>query len=621
MPTVLSGLVSQTIRPVPNDLVVLAEGGMIAVPGGVGVDATERFFELRILGTIAARNGIDTANGASSTGTTAQTFGSRVIIVDDAGQVVAQAHGIRLGDAGNFAYVRGQVLSNYSGVTVKGEGNRIHVDGQVSAAHTGITASGAHTDILVSGQVVGQSRGIRVDRKYANIDVSGEVHGGDKGILMAAGSGSSTVHISGVVSGVWDGLCSYRARNISIEVDYGGALQGRNGIDMTGDSYKPTSNEIVNHGKIQGASFGILSSKVTQLTIRNDGAIASSSEGGAAILFHGPGTLDLTNKGLIVGDIRTEDEGSGFRRNADFILNSGEVRGAIRLGVGDDWYRGTGPGQVTEGVFGDAGDDTLVGSAAGDLLTGGADDDVLRGRDGKDSLIGGEGDDLIAGGAGKDKVWGGDGSDTIRAGAGNDTVRGGGGADDVHLAGGDDVFVDDADDRAGGDDTVFAGDGHDLVIMKGGNDRVKAGAGDDTVLGGAGQDRLEGRTGKDSLSGEAGDDHLDGGGGQDTLDGGHGRDTLVGGAGDDVLSGGAAADVFVFGPDDGSDLILDFQDGRDRIDLSALGLSGFAALGVPGAIRDLGGDALIDLSRVGGSGAVVLTGLNALDLDATDFLF
>jgi Ca2+-binding RTX toxin-like protein len=59
-----------------------------------------------------------------------------------------------------------------------------------------------------------------------------------------------------------------------------------------------------------------------------------------------------------------------------------------------------------------------------------------------------------------------------------------------------------------------------------------------------------------------------------------GADRLVSGAGDDQMYGDfmmndgtskGGADVFVFGPDNGNDVIMDFQSGIDHIDLSAFG--------------------------------------------------
>jgi hypothetical protein len=121
---------------------------------------------------------------------------------------------------------------------------------------------------------------------------------------------------------------------------------------------------------------------------------------------------------------------------------------------------------------------------------------------------------------------------------------------------------------------------------------VFGGAGDDTLVGyGAagispsGFGALISLDGLDRLFGGAGNDLLRGGGGNDWLDGGTGNDTLVGGEGVDTLIGGPGCDVFVFGRglepgassfalDTGAgpgqrDVILDFHEGQDRLDLSA----------------------------------------------------
>ncbi|MYH69100.1 MAG: hypothetical protein F4147_02965, partial [Gammaproteobacteria bacterium] len=76
----------------------------------------------------------------------------------------------------------------------------------------------------------------------------------------------------------------------------------------------------------------------------------------------------------------------------------------------------------------------------------------------------------------------------------------------------------------------------------------------------------------DRLSGTAGNDTLDGLGGNDTINGLGGNDRITGGPGDDTLSGGAGSDSFVFGPGSGSDRILDFTLGQDKILLDDLRL-------------------------------------------------
>ncbi|EDX87078.1 type I secretion target GGXGXDXXX repeat protein domain protein [Synechococcus sp. PCC 7335] len=87
--------------------------------------------------------------------------------------------------------------------------------------------------------------------------------------------------------------------------------------------------------------------------------------------------------------------------------------------------------------------------------------------------------------------------------------------------------------------------------------------GDDIIFGGEGSDRIGGKSGNDILSGDAGNDFIWGDDGNDTIMGGAGNDTLVG----DNFSSGSGSDLFVFGSGDGTDTLLDFEVGTDRIGL------------------------------------------------------
>ncbi|GAB3466175.1 glycosyl hydrolase family 28-related protein [Azotobacter salinestris] len=89
-----------------------------------------------------------------------------------------------------------------------------------------------------------------------------------------------------------------------------------------------------------------------------------------------------------------------------------------------------------------------------------------------------------------------------------------------------------------------------------------------------GDDLLVGSDADDQLHGGAGADRLDGRGGDDLLDGGAGRDRLTGGAGADTFVFAARTDSYRTASASFNDLILDFDAGEDRIDLSALGFSG-----------------------------------------------
>lgn len=99
----------------------------------------------------------------------------------------------------------------------------------------------------------------------------------------------------------------------------------------------------------------------------------------------------------------------------------------------------------------------------------------------------------------------------------------------------------------------------------------------DRVDGLEGNDIIDGGGGVDTIFGGAGDDFLFGGGGRDILYGGTGNDIIVGGGGGDSLFGGLGADVFRLPDisDSGtlpatSDVIADFEQGRDTIDLSLI---------------------------------------------------
>lgn len=79
----------------------------------------------------------------------------------------------------------------------------------------------------------------------------------------------------------------------------------------------------------------------------------------------------------------------------------------------------------------------------------------------------------------------------------------------------------------------------------------------------------------------------------------------------------AGADTFVFNPDDGNDTIADFENGADKIDLSAVSsISGYSDL----TITQEGDDTKIDLSAHGGS-EIILDNFTSTDLDASDFEF
>ncbi|WP_424986718.1 M10 family metallopeptidase C-terminal domain-containing protein [Microbulbifer sp. S227A] len=206
---------------------------------------------------------------------------------------------------------------------------------------------------------------------------------------------------------------------------------------------------------------------------------------------------------------------------------------------------------------------------------------------------------------------GGDGADEITGNAADNRLEGRAQDDRLDGAAGADLALGQL-----GNDMLYGGGGADRLIGGHGNDWLSGGSDGDVLLGGAGDDRLFGRKG---------DDELKGGMGDDIIDGGKGRDRLSGNDGDDHFLFRTAEDS---GPGPDADLIRDFEQGQDLIDLSQLGamlsfmgngalLAGSASLAYQhdGALTrvllDLDGDLAAEMQ-------IDMTGL--IDLTEADFI-
>jgi ELWxxDGT repeat protein len=180
-------------------------------------------------------------------------------------------------------------------------------------------------------------------------------------------------------------------------------------------------------------------------------------------------------------------------------------------------------------------------------------------------------------------INGSEGSDNLLGSDRTDYIQALGGQDPVDSHGGDDFI-----DSSYGDDLLISRTGNDILIGDNGNDTLNGGNGNDTLWGVSGSDVLRGRSGNDHLTGNSDYDLLDGGIGNDTLDGGYGNDIFV-------LKAGA-----------GSDVVVDFNLGSDRLGLSK-GLQ-FDDLSFVGQTILAGEEVL-----------VTLDGINTEQLTSSDF--
>ncbi|MEL6236124.1 MAG: fasciclin domain-containing protein [Pseudomonadota bacterium] len=156
-----------------------------------------------------------------------------------------------------------------------------------------------------------------------------------------------------------------------------------------------------------------------------------------------------------------------------------------------------------------------------------------------------------------------------------------------------------------GDNTAFAGSrDNDFISGKGGNDIIIGGLGIDVLLGGEGNDIVVGNVGNDSLFGGAGDDFV--------IDG-VGNDVLSGGAGRDLLRGGVGTDTFVIASGDEREIVLDYVDGTDMIDVTDYGFTDISDLQIF--------DRVFGTAVRVGQETLVLRDVNSAVLDNGDFLF
>lgn len=184
-----------------------------------------------------------------------------------------------------------------------------------------------------------------------------------------------------------------------------------------------------------------------------------------------------------------------------------------------------------------------------DVLIGNEYGNNLQGAHAEDALYGGGGNDTLNGESARDFLAGGDGDDTLYGESDNDILLG-----------------------EGGNDTLWGGSQNDILIGGEGNDILHGESENDHLEGGAGNDTLYGGDGNDVLIGGDGDDILYAGSGADVLDGGAGNDILYtenDGQGD-TLTGGTGDDTFVLKSFNSNDIITDYGNGNDLIDLTAL---------------------------------------------------
>jgi Ca2+-binding RTX toxin-like protein/subtilisin-like proprotein convertase family protein len=190
--------------------------------------------------------------------------------------------------------------------------------------------------------------------------------------------------------------------------------------------------------------------------------------------------------------------------------------------------------QTAQNIFGNIGNDSIIGDDRDNWLSGSKGSDTLKGGKGDDILIIDSEDkqENIDGGEGRDIVIiNSDEGVSFNLTQSNIETTVGGNGDDVLIGGGtSNVFI----DGGSGDDIIIGGAADDALAGSDGNDYVDGGYGDDVI---------RGHRGADVLIGGLGDDYLEGGLDNDKIFGGEGNDIIMEGAGNDEIDGGEGYDL------------------------------------------------------------------------------
>jgi serralysin len=502
---------------------------------------------------------------SSGTGIKSLTGTSSAIDVNVSGEIVALSYGV-----------------NLSGSAVNGDNSSyglntltVQASGQIVAGTTGAGFFGLGNNLVNLGSITGDQTGASFDGGDNTITNSGTLVGRGSTGLGFYGQGLSEILV---------GTGNY--------IDNSGTINGA----ISGISANYASLFLTNTGTISATGISIAAKSVgiqmvgvnAIASIINYGTISGGASAKSYSVFSEFNDVSIVNYGALIG---TADLGAGF----DKVVNSGTITGDVLLGTFDDTYQGFGNGLVTGNVDGGDGQDRLVGGALSDRFAGGLGNDVLKGGGGDDTLAGDAGADVLKGGAGNDALDGGADDDVLKGGEGNDVLS-----------------------DTSGNDKFWGGSGDDTITGGNGLNAIYGGRGDDTLAGGGGIDLIYGGNGNDVIYGDKGKDVLYGGDGNDVIDGGGKDDVIHGGGGNDIMTGSSGADIFVFTQRAGDDVITDFTNNSDKLDLSGFGIA--SAADVVAASSTVTGGVLIDLDSLGGSGSIFLQGFSAMDLDSSDFI-
>lgn len=521
-------------------------------------------YGIRTVGSMTVQNtGTITGGASAATGAALSLLGGNNFVTNSGSIEAGIGEGIAFGSNGtnNVLHNSGHIsASGFAGVDATDSGTAIDNSGTISGGKYAIYLNNGGDTVTNSGMLTNNSSGFAVLYDFFGdntIDNSGTIHGANtlnSGILIS-GTGSNRLTNSGTIT--------VSATAISLAGDTNtisssGTISGNQALLLSGNN-----NDVTNTGKISGKT-SVISVTGNGNAVTNSGTITGNDN--LILMSTSSGSNQIYNSGEILA--RHSNYGiTGNGAGALTVVNDGHIAGSIFFSSGSDSYDGTG-GTTTGTVFGNDGNDTLIGGASPDKFDTGGGSDTVNGAGGNDLIVAGPSIFNTANLDAADRIDGGDGNDTLTIGGpANVTLT------DDTLASIEKIVF-----SAGFSYKLFTADG---TIAEGGRMVV-----DGSALSSANTITLDASAetdGRAVVTGGAGIDSLLGGALNDNLKGGSGDDRLTGNAGADRLDGGVGHDRFIYkllGDSTGAnhDIINGFAAGADTVDFT------FAVTGVDASV-------------------------------------
>jgi Ca2+-binding RTX toxin-like protein len=151
-------------------------------------------------------------------------------------------------------------------------------------------------------------------------------------------------------------------------------------VNSDNDGGTIDNSGVIKSGVV-GTSIGIgIYAGSSDLTTYINNAAGGTIIGSTAAVIALKGMFSLHNSGRLAGAIV-----DAAAHENDVVVNHGIIDGAVSLGEGDDVFDGT--GGRSGPVFGDDGNDRLIGGSHRDQLDGGDGNDKLTGGRGADQFV------------------------------------------------------------------------------------------------------------------------------------------------------------------------------------------------------------------------------------------